>query len=189
MTLTAADLHARQRTDEELAADHAAGDSSAFDLLFERYRGRVYGYARRMLGRAEEADEVTAQTFVRILEGRYRPVGRFRSYLFAVAHRACLERLRRRRTADKYLPWLRIAAPSRTPEEVAVLGDDQRRMDRAIATLPEEHRTVLLLYYGQELASREVAAIVGCTDQQIRSKLAYARRKLREAMEVGDGAP
>lgn len=185
MPLTARDLQALPRTDEDLAADHAAGDPEAFERLFERYRGKVHGYARRMLGRAEEADEVTAQTFVRILEGRYEPTGRFRSYLFAVAHRACLERLRKRRTADKYVPWLKVVAPSRTPEEVALVGDDQRRMERAIATLPEEHRTVLLLYYGQELASREVAAIVGCTDQQIRSKLAYARRKLREAMEVG----
>lgn len=187
MSLTATDPRATPRSDEDLAAAHAAGDAHAFDVLFERYRGRVLGYTRRMLGRPELAEEVTATVFVRVLEGRWKPTGRFRSYLFAVAHRACLERLRKRRTAQRYTPWLRVVPPDRTPEEVAVLGDRQRQIDGAMGRLPEEHRTLLLLYYGQELASKEVAEIVGCTDQQVRSKLAYARRKLRALIDEEAG--
>ncbi len=185
MPLTAPDCSAIARTDEELALAHAAGDADAFEQLFERYRGRVLSYARRMLGRREVAEEVCATTFVRVLEGRWKPTGRFRSYLFAVAHRACLEKLRKRRTALRFVPWLRESPPEQTPEELALIGDRQRQIDCAMSALDTDQRTVLLLYYGQELASREVAEIVGCTDQQVRSKLAYARRKLREKLEEG----
>ena len=62
-------------------------------------------------------------------------------------------------------------------------ADEARRLTAAMDALGEEHRAVLLLYYSQELPSREVAEILGCSDQQVRSRLSYARRKLREQLE------
>lgn len=170
-------------TDEALVQLHLRGDSAAFDRLFDRYHGRVRGYAMKMLGRAELADEVCAETFVKILEGRWKPVGRFRAYLFTVAHRACLERLRRRRTALRFVPWLRLAPEPPTPEEDLHRLERQQSLSAAVARLSEEHRAVLLLYYAQELPSKEVASILGCSDQQVRSRLSYARRLLRDLLE------
>ena len=60
----------------------AGGDASAFDALFERWRGRVHGYALRLLRRPELAEEVCMDAFGTVLEGRYQPTGRFRAWLF-----------------------------------------------------------------------------------------------------------
>ena len=112
-----------------------------------------------------------------------KPTGRFRPYLFTVAHRACLEHLRRRRTALRFVPWLQVAPESSSPEQdLSQLQRDQA-INAAVGQLAEEHRAVVLLYYAQELSSKEVASILDCTDQQVRSRLSYARRLLRELLE------
>jgi len=60
-------------------------------------------------------------------------------------------------------------------------------LERAIAALPEAHRAVVLLTYRHDLTSREVAEVLGCGDQEVRSRLSYARRLLRERLEDGGG--
>jgi RNA polymerase sigma-70 factor (ECF subfamily) len=141
------------------------------------------GYAQRMLGRRELAEEVCVDVFTRILEGAWRPTGRFRPFLFTLVHRACIDRLRRqtswRRAWRRWLPDQASDDPGETLEAV----DRAQAVQQAMAALPEKHRAVLSLYYGQELPSREVAQVLGCTDQQVRSQLAYARRLLREHLE------
>ena len=136
-----------------------------------------------MLGRGELADEVVATTFVRVLEGRFKATGRFSSFLFSVAHRQCLEQLRRSHTARRFSPWVKPTREQPTPEDTLVRTDRQRRLGAALLELPERHRTVLQLYYGQELPSKDVAEILGCSDQQVRSRLAYARRLLRDQLD------
>ena len=71
-----------------------------------------------------------------------------------------------------------------TPEDITASGQERARVEQALASLPEAHRSVLLLYYGQDLTSREVADILGCDDQQIRSRLSYARRLLRQELDL-----
>lgn len=169
-------------TDEDLAHAWQGGDERAFEVLFERYRGRAYGYALRMLRRPELADEVCTDTFCRVLERRWRPTGRFRSFLFTVLHRRCLEVLRRQSTWQRVkLRLMPPALPIPADTELETAGD-AARVRAALHTLPDEQRSVLLLYYSQELSTAEVAQVLDCTPQQVRSKLSYARRKLREQL-------
>jgi RNA polymerase sigma factor (sigma-70 family) len=173
--------------DDALMVAFQNGNQGAFDVLFLRYRDRATSYAWRMLGRREEAEEIVVEAFARVLDGAWRPTGSFGSFLFTVVHRLCLDRLRRRTRANR--GDARIEAepgpPPSSPYDAAEVRERSDHLDAALATLPETYRSVLLLYYGQELSSKEVAAIVGCEDQQVRSMLAYARRLLRE--RLGDG--
>ena len=177
-------VNAADDSDEALLAAWADGDPTAFGVVYERWRGRALAYAIRMVGRREVAEEVCVDVFTRVLEGAWQPTGRFRPFLFTALHRACIDRLRRERSWRKaWLRWLpdREAA---TPDAAVLADDRQRQLERALATLSDDHRAVIGLYYGQELPSREVATILGCTDQQVRSRLSYARRLLREALEA-----
>lgn len=189
MTLSAPHPHtSAPATDAELVARWMQGEEAAFDALFARHRGPVLGYASRMLQRREEAEEVCLETFARVVEGRYRPGGSFRSFVFTIAHRLCLDRLRRRGRWARVRTLFGGPAPlDPTPEAHALQDERCRRLDAALATLPEGHRSALLLYYKQELSSREVAEILGITDQQLRSQLSYARRRLRETLGPDDG--
>ena len=93
-------------TDAELIAAFHRGDPTAFDALYDRWRGPATGYAARMLGDAAEAEEICTDAFVGLLEGRRTDGGSFSGWLFTVVHRRCLDRLRRRTGWRRLLPLL-----------------------------------------------------------------------------------
>lgn len=181
-------IHPPDPSDESLVSAFHGGDDRAFEQLYDRYNARITSYAARLLQRREAAEDVCTETFVRIVQRRWSPTGSFRSYLFTIAHRLCLDRLRARKRRTRLLGFLdRRGFTEVTAEDHLVLGQREARLQRAIAGLPEAHRAVILLTYTEGLTSPEVGRILGCTDQQVRSRLAYARRKLREVLEVVDG--
>ena len=168
--------------DETLAQAYMGGDPDSFELLFERYHERATAYAWRIVRRREVAEEICLEAFARVTEGQWRPTGSFRSYLFTIVHRLCLDTLRKRkRRASAHLKL--VEGGSTTPEADAEADQDRVRLEQALAAIPEKHRSVLLLYYGQELSSREVAEVLGIEDQQVRSRLSYARKLLRQRLE------
>ncbi|MBX2796851.1 MAG: sigma-70 family RNA polymerase sigma factor [Myxococcales bacterium] len=178
-----------QPTDAQLMTAFRSGDDASFDQLYQRYSPRVLSYAARMLGRREAAEDVCTETFVRLVDGRWRPsaTGSLRGYLFTVAHRLCIDSLRARQRRTRFFALLRRASSAQaTAEERLVIGQRDARLQSAIQRLAPAHRAVVLLTYTEGLTSPEVAQILGCTDQQVRSKLAYARRKLREELETTD---
>src|SRR5215470_14654498 len=96
-------------SDEMLMTSFLGGDSGAFDLLFERYRQRIYLYLRRLAG-ATAAEDLTQTTFLSVVRGRdcFARGARFRPWLYAIATNAARDHLRRRRfeqlSADGELP-------------------------------------------------------------------------------------
>lgn len=173
--------------DEGLLASFRAGDNAAFAALFDRYNERLTTYAHRMLRRREEAEEVCTETFVRVVEGRAPVGGTVAAWLFTITHRLCLDRLRSRVRRQRLLQWFGWSPPEPpNPEETAALDQRNARLVGAIDGLAEEYRAVVWLTYTEGLAASEVGAILGRTEQQVRSKLTYARKLLRDALEDGD---
>ncbi len=170
-------------TDEDLLAAHLAGDRIAFSELWARHRPALLGYATRLLRVREEAEEVVHEAFLRAASGQWRPNGALRAWLFTVVHRMCIDAIRRRSRWTGLLGLLGHGAATMPAQEHGrERRDRETSLERALAAIPDEHRAILLLYYGQELRSREVAEILGCDDHQVRSKLSYARRLLREQL-------
>lgn len=185
--MTPAAPKSQEVTDEDLAHAWIAGDEHAFRTLFQRWRDPVMGYAWRMLRRREEAEEVCVDAFCRIVEGRWQPSGGFRAYLFTVTHRLCLDRIRRRGRWGKVRLLLGSDQGNVSSPEAAAIHDQRlERLETAIATLPDQHRAAVLLFYHQELPSREVAQILDLTDQQLRSALSYCRRRLRNELHPAE---
>ena len=91
------------RTDDRLMTDYVGGDERALRILVERWERRVFAFAVRMLGSPEEAEDLCQDTFVKLIGAadRYRPEGRFQSWLFRIAGNQARSRLRRR----KILRW------------------------------------------------------------------------------------
>lgn len=174
--------------DAILMARFREGDHTAFNRLFDRYRDRVIGYAWRMLRNHEEAEEVALEAFCRVVEGAWQPGGSFRAFLFTVAHRLCIDRIRKRQRTLRFRRlWKAAEGNSITPEESVSTDQEHAALEQAIASLPEPHRAAVLLYYGQELRSKEVARILDCDDQQVRSRLSYARKRLRTLLAMDEG--
>lgn len=124
-----------------------------------------------------------AETFEQVGRGRWRPTGSFKSFLYTVAHRRCLDLLRRRRTRERLRPRLFVIdREPRAPDDAVALQDDLARLERAMEHLPEANRAALLLYYHHHLSVKEVAAVTNTTVEQVKSKLAYGRRLLRQQL-------
>ncbi len=175
-------------TDEELMSRFQRGDEAAFDQLVERYGPAVKGFAARVTSRPDEAEDIHVETFVRVVQSahRWRPTGSFRSYLFTIAWRICLDSCRRRSVQRRALESLRhepASAPS-SPESEAASAQQVQQLERGLAELSEHHRAAILLTYRSGLNSNEVGEILGLSAQEVRSRLTYARRLLRQHLEV-----
>jgi RNA polymerase sigma-70 factor, ECF subfamily len=161
----------------------------------ERYGGAIKSYALRMLRSAELAEEVYEDTFLRILRARgqrWNARGTVRGYLFTIAHRLCLDELRRRRTRREAVPSLIALAEARpvrpSPEAAAVLGERADQLERALQQLPDEHREVLILRLIHGLSAAETGRTVGLTESQVNSQLSYARKQLRRLLTDEEGS-
>lgn len=162
------------------------GDEGAFEALFERYHARVLYYLRRLVGeaRAEDVLQRVWLTVYRKVGGLERP-GAFRTWLYRIARNEAISALRRSR------PRVELDDP-RAREELSVqpqVDDDElpeadiRALQAALGTLPGHHREVIALRYVERLPYREIAEVIDAPVGTVRSRLHYAKRKLREEME------
>ena len=160
------------------------GDEDAFATLFDRHRHGLTGYCAKMVGSSGVAEEICVEAFARVLDGSYDGRGSLKGFVYRVAHRMCIDRIRRRGVFDRVVERVPEPAPVERPDEIAHRGERLQRLQRAMDTLADHHRATLLLYYGQGLSSREVGEILECRPDQVRSRVAYACRLLRAELDV-----
>ena len=163
-----------------------------FDRVFEEHHQRLYGFLLRLCGRAELAEELLQETFVRWVRHKDRlpPDVNLRAWLFTVARN--LHRSHRRwawvdgqRLAELAARAVGIdAGPS--PAEVLAATETSRRVERALAAMPESLREVAALVWIEHLEPREVAPILQLEPEAVRQRLARARRFVEDALTGGE---
>jgi RNA polymerase sigma factor (sigma-70 family) len=179
-------------SDLELLQRFQRGQAMAFEDLVLRHGPGIKGFALRMLRNREQAEEIYTETFLRVARDSRGWVerGTVRGWLYTIAHRLCLDRLRRRQTEAR--AWAsvvevyadRAVVPS--PEASALLGERASELEKALGRLPAEHRDVLLLRTIHGLSAAETAQALGCSEDQVFSRLSYARKRLAELLSEGN---
>lgn len=173
------------RTDDRLVTDFVGGDEGALRILVERWERPVFVFLVRMLGSPEEAEDLCQDTFIKLMHAsaRYRPEGRFQSWLFRIAGNQARSRLRRRRI----LRWLPMsddhdttAAPG--PDALqGMAGEESRQQVReAIAALPERQRQALVLKQYHDMSYQEIADAMDSTVNSVQMLLHRAMQALRK---------
>ena len=158
----------------------------AFEPLYLRYRDRVLAYCYRHLGTHAEAEDAASAVFVAALRGlagfRDRDDS-FRAWLFRIAHNevAMRHRHRSRHPVAPLDAAAQAADPAASPEEGAVLADDQRRLAALLAGLPPRERAVLELRVA-DLTTAEIARVLGIGEPTVRTAQSRAIARLRAAM-------
>lgn len=173
-----------------------AGDHDAFRVLVERYQGRVYRLALRILRDEEQAQDAAQEAFLKVYRSLDRFEGRssFYTWLYRLTMNVCLD-LKRRDRSDRRVEWNEELppepddsspmAPDPIPEPSAELERSQLRdaMQSAIDTLPDDARRTFLLREVDGLSYAEIARALGIPKGTVMSRLHYARRRLRTALQ------
>jgi RNA polymerase sigma-70 factor (ECF subfamily) len=176
-------------SDEQLLADHAAGDRLALEELFRRHRQPAYRVAHRLLGNEADALDAVQDGFVKVLTHLPAFEGRssFKTWLLRVVSNAALDlgRQRGRRAAaepsafDSAMDLPEGPLVWDDPTSGLERADLRRRIDGALARLPETQRQTFVLHVDADLSYREISEALGISIGTVMSRLYYARQKLR----------
>jgi RNA polymerase sigma-70 factor (ECF subfamily) len=175
-------------TDDLLCARAAEGSEAAMAELYSRYRPRILGYALRLTGDRELAEDVLAAAFSDFLEhlDSYRPSGRLAAYLFRIARNRLVDELRIRGRGTPLdggdgepLP---IVDPAAGPAETAAGDELRRRAADALAQLPAHLREVVELRLRQGLDFAAIGSVTGVGEATARSRMRYALAALRDML-------
>ena len=198
---------AAEETDDALMRAFAAGDTRAFERLYQRHRAPLYRFVRRLLGSANAAqtDEVFQDAWLRVVNARdsWSPQGAsFRTWLFTMAHHRavdCLRKTGREVSADAgdgppwspegepWADWPEAPGPAPDPRAQDV-GDQAfwraagRRLIDCLEELPVAQKSVFLLHHEDGLSLPELAQTLQLGFETVKSRLRYAMGKLRTCM-------
>jgi RNA polymerase sigma-70 factor (ECF subfamily) len=179
-------------SDERLMADYRGGDASAFQKLYLRHCDRLHRFILRMAV-STEAEEIFQEVWMAVVRGRerYAPTARFTTYLYSIAHRRSVDRMRAQWRAAEALELREggIAesdefseAAAGQPPAVAWRASVGAALLAAIAALPAPQREAFLLQAEGELSLEEIAEATATSRETVKSRLRYANRRLRDAL-------
>ena len=190
--------------DRRLVRAAQRGDQGAFRQLVERYQRRVYQLALGMMKDADEAMDISQETFVRV--HRYLPSFKgdssFFTWTYRIAMNLCLDAQRRRNRGERIdvsegdeaeieaamdPPSAALAGPQRA----ALNSELKDKIEEALAGLSENHRAILLLREVEGLSYEELAKVLGIRKGTVMSRLFHARLKMQKKLReyLGDEAP
>ena len=182
------------RTMEPAAEDTALmlrykdGDVAAFETLYRRHNDALYRYLLRLCRHRDNADDIFQEVWGKIIKAadRYRPTAKFTTFLYRVAHNCFIDHLRRNKrhlAADNAVEPDTQAHHGDGPEQDAEKLLARQRLESALLTLPEEQRDAFLLHEEAGLSLDQIAAVTDCNRETAKSRIRYAVRKLRAALD------
>ena len=159
------------------------GDRNAFAELAASAGDRLFADAHRILRDPDVAGDVTQQTLVKIWRElpRLRDAGRFDGWSYRLVVNACNDELRRQRLPRSNLQLLDSDSPVPDPSLTVA---DRDQLERGFSRLTAEHRSVVILQYYLDYSLAEIAAMLDVPVGTVRSRLHYAKRALRSALEA-----
>ena len=183
------------RSDDRLLVERCqAGDLSAFEPLVEKYRQRVWRLAYNVLRDREEAWDVAQDAFIRAYQAlpSFRGQSAFYTWLFRIVMNLAADRARQRAARGRAFgtervpeeDWERLMTDQdASPDSSAAQTEDRERIAKALDTLSDDHRTIIMLSDVEGLAYREIAEVLDIPIGTVMSRLHNARKRLRGALK------
>lgn len=185
-----------QETDENLMVRFGRGEAAAFEFLYRRHEARVFRYLQRNVKSEAAANDLMQEVWFAVMRGaaNYQPTAKFTTWLFTIAHNRTVDMIRANQRlqsldagddadpeASSPLERLAIEAKLEPPAQVQS-QDEAAALLNAIAQLPAEQRAAFLLQAEGDLSVEEIADATGSNFETVKSRLRYARAKLRQLL-------
>jgi RNA polymerase sigma factor (sigma-70 family) len=171
--------------ERDLVARLRRGDRSAFDVIYDALRPRVWSFLVRMTGRRDVADDLAQEVWLRLSQRGVLLAEdtRLAAWLFTVARNLYISQWRAAQVTQQLAGGLLpAAAPMVSPFESVVENQTAARIERAIANLPPAYREILLLCVVEAMAPRDAATVLGIKPEAARQRLARARTMIDAAL-------
>ena len=182
----------RLESDEELVARLQAGEDFALNLLLQRWEVPLRRYLHRFLQNEVDSLDLAQETFVKVYQNRERFARgmRFSPWLFTIATNLARNRSRWRRrhptdplnTEGPSISGQTVLQDEFTPSAMLEANERADAVRAAIAELPDELRTAILLFEYEHLAQADVAAAMECSPKAVETRLYRARKALRKSL-------
>lgn len=184
---------------EELVKRMKQGDEAAFNHLYELYVKKLYGMAFLISGNRADSEDIVQETFVKCFLNRasIREEAAFESWLYQILVRTAWRYMKKKKPAFSYEEltdvsdgaysgeWARKDTEASEPLEEVLRREEMREILQAMAKLDLKQRTVLTLYYVNELPVREIARVTGVLEGTVKSRLHKGRENLRKSLKKG----
>lgn len=182
-------------SDEELMSRLKGGEEAVLTQLMQRWEIPVKRFIFRIVGNTAEAEDLSQEVFVRVFTRRatYRTGARFSTWCFSIAANQAKNRLRwwRHRPSVSLNAWTEsggdLADESQAGEHAsqkAVRHERIESVQAAVAALPLDRRTALVLFEYEGLSMEEIATILGCSPKAVENRLYRARQQLRQTLQL-----
>lgn len=170
--------------DEDLLKRIAGGDASAFALLFAKYKNAVFGLAFHLMGSRMQAEDIAQETWIRVVKNAasFRGGGSARAWVLAISRHLALNSLRQRKWEAELPPENEAALvdESLSFEDLLQSEEASRRLQAALAELPDRQRVALVLYLGEEKSYAAIASELDIEVNAVKALLFRARENLKK---------
>jgi len=180
-------------SDEQLIQRFQNEDMRAYDVIVNRYKDQLLNFAYRFLGNVEEAEDVVQETFLRLYRNKhaYRQIAKFSTWIYTIAGNLAKTELRKRKRR-KIVSISDMGFDDKEYELEDQMADTERDADsaltdkiiqKAIQTLPNRFKQVIILRDVQELSYEEIGSILNIPLGTVKSRVNRARLKLQEKLK------
>lgn len=185
-------------SDEALLARYRRGEVEAFRTLVRRHQRPLYNFALRQVRTPSTAEDIVQDVFVRIVQNveTFKEESRFTTWAYTIARNLCIDHLRK----GMHRKHASLDAPNGPDSDHSALGERvpasgpgadrnvigrqlQGHISAAVEALPEDQREVFLMRQVGELPFKEIADIVGVSENTVKSRMRYALERLQTALE------
>jgi RNA polymerase sigma-70 factor, ECF subfamily len=191
----------RDESDEGLMLRYQKGDVRAFEVLLSRHRRPVFNFLLRYVGEPAQAEDLLQEVFLRVIKGAdaYQRQAKFTTWLYTIARNLCVDASRRGKHRKAYSldapmshhdegkdggSLLDVVPDRAAGTERKVIGKElSGKLQLAIFKLSDDQREVFLMREFLDMPFKEIADVVGCPENTVKSRMRYALEKLREELE------
>jgi RNA polymerase sigma-70 factor (ECF subfamily) len=171
--------------DEWIALRCQAGDNTGFEDLVALMERPLLYYATKLTGNAQTAHDVLQDVWVKVFSGirGLKNPASLRPWLYRISHGLAVDHIRqhvsRERAEEAHVDGLQEAG------DISFTKDDAAAIHEALNDLEPKHREVLVLYFLEDFSLAEIAAVVGCSEGTVKSRIHYAKRRVKEILAGG----
>ena len=179
-------------SDENLMLRYQQGEQAAFETLYRRYKDVLYRYFLKHCSNRHQSEELYQEVWIKLINSatRYQPKAKFKTYLFTIAHNTLVDFYRKAKPlqtiefedAEVTEDITNNSTPLALPEDEFTFKQKSQFLLQALDNLSAEQKEAAILHFEQELSVHEIAEITQVKPETAKSRLRYAKNKLKAAI-------